>query len=143
MENILRIFLRSLRIGRVTRRYPDVPDPAPPWFRGKPVVDASRCLGDQACVEVCPSGAISTVAEPGGYRWQLDYARCVFCGLCAEGCAQGAIVMTPDYELASRTRADLQVVIHHKKDAVPQDRGNEVVQAGVSAAGSEAAHGRV
>src|SRR5215207_5612009 len=115
MENILRIFLRSLKIGTVTRRYPDVPDPAPPGFRGKPVVDTSRCVADGACVAVCPSGAISTVAEVDGHSWQLDYARCVFCGLCAEACGQGAIVITPDYELASRTRHDLQVVIHHRE----------------------------
>src|SRR5215212_3310182 len=115
MENILRILLRSFKIGIVTRRYPDVPDPAPPWFRGKPVVDTSRCVDDEACVMVCPSGAISMVPEPGGHKWQLDYARCVFCGLCAEACGQGAIMMTPDYELASRTRSDLQVVIHKRR----------------------------
>jgi len=29
----------------------------------------------------------------------IDYARCIFCGLCVDSCPRGAIEMTQDYEL--------------------------------------------
>ncbi len=53
-------------------------------------------------------------------HWRLDLARCIFCGLCEEVCPNGAISMTNDFELASRTRDDLIVSVIHRTGA---DRG--------------------
>lgn len=58
-----------------------------------------------------PAGA----ADPDGTAprldapriWQIDYGRCVFCGLCAEVCPEQAIAITGRYELAARRRQDL------------------------------------
>src|SRR5439155_8565127 len=57
---------------------------------------------------VCPSDAIEV--ERRGERewtWRLDLARCVGCGACAEACPTGAIAISPEFELAARSREDL------------------------------------
>ncbi|MDQ6602138.1 MAG: NADH-quinone oxidoreductase subunit NuoB [Chloroflexota bacterium] len=122
MLNVLR---ESLRTKRRTIAYPDVPDLAPPAYRGRPEIDphACQCAGD--CVAVCPSQAITlTQIAPGTERWQLDLARCVFCGLCAEVCPHDALTMTNDYELAARSRGDLITGVTFGPDAaaVPDTR---------------------
>jgi Ni,Fe-hydrogenase III small subunit/formate hydrogenlyase subunit 6/NADH:ubiquinone oxidoreductase subunit I len=115
MLNVLR---ESLRTKRRTTGYPDVPDLAPPAYRGRPVIDPMICECAGECVAACPSGAI-TLAEiaPETMRWQLDLARCVFCGLCAEACPHDAITLTNEYELAARSRADLITGVTYGPDA--------------------------
>ena len=113
MLNILRT---SLRIGRVTIDYPKSVEAT--VCRGRPQIDPDRCTIGQIhshtqsciCADVCPSNAITiSNGAAGAWRWQLDIARCVFCGLCEENCPNGAISLTNDFELASRTREDLIV----------------------------------
>jgi Ni,Fe-hydrogenase III small subunit/formate hydrogenlyase subunit 6/NADH:ubiquinone oxidoreductase subunit I len=108
-QRCVNIFRKSLATGLVTIGYPATPEPAPPAFRGKPVLRLDRCTGEAQCAEVCPASCISVTAEPssGGRVWTLDLAPCVFCGLCAEVCPTGAITMSGDYELAARDRRDL------------------------------------
>jgi formate hydrogenlyase subunit 6/NADH:ubiquinone oxidoreductase subunit I len=53
---------RGLRTGVLTTRYPAVVETMPTGFRGRPVLDASRCQADQgceACVQSCLPGALS------------------------------------------------------------------------------------
>jgi NADH-quinone oxidoreductase subunit I len=58
-------------------------------------------------------GADNTEAErysPGeryGKVYQINYLRCVFCGLCIEACPTRALTMTNEYELADSTREKL------------------------------------
>jgi Ni,Fe-hydrogenase III small subunit/formate hydrogenlyase subunit 6/NADH:ubiquinone oxidoreductase subunit I len=115
MLNVLR---ESLRTKRRTIAYPDVPDLAPPAYRGRPAIDPDACQCAGQCVAVCPSGAITlTETVPETARWQLDLARCVFCGLCAEACPHDAITITNDYELAARSRSDLVSGVTYGPDA--------------------------
>src|SRR5262245_41188628 len=106
---MMNIFRKSLKTGLVTTGYPDVAEPAPPAFRGRPALDVTRCTGEARCAEVCPSQCLTVTADPatGGRVWELDLAPCLFCGLCAEVCPTGAITMTGDFELAVRDRRDL------------------------------------
>ena len=48
-------------------------------------IDPARCIGCQACREVCPTGCIS-----GESPRAIDPARCIHCGNCAEACPVGA-----------------------------------------------------
>jgi formate hydrogenlyase subunit 6/NADH:ubiquinone oxidoreductase subunit I len=90
-------FLRPLRGGPLTRRYPDEQPVLPSTTRGLPEVDPSRCDANAACVTACPTGAISV--GPGG--WTVDTGRCVFCGICATACPQDAIRLGARFDLAA------------------------------------------
>jgi NADH-quinone oxidoreductase subunit I len=58
-------------------------------------------------------GADNTEEErysPGeryGRVYQINYARCILCGLCIEACPTRALTMTNEYELADTTRESL------------------------------------
>ena len=58
-------------------------------------------------------GADNTEEErysPGeryGRVYQINYLRCIFCGLCIEACPTRALTMTNEYELADDNRSDL------------------------------------
>jgi Ni,Fe-hydrogenase III small subunit/formate hydrogenlyase subunit 6/NADH:ubiquinone oxidoreductase subunit I len=119
---MLTVLRAALRAGRVTTTYPAAPSLPPPAFRGAPAIDPGRCDCSAACVDVCPSNAISlTERADRGMDWTLDLAPCVFCGLCADACPTGAISMTGEYELATRTREDLLTIVHHEADSPPPD----------------------
>lgn len=105
---MLRIVLNALRTGVVTTRYPAVPSVPPDRFRGAPVLRPGSHLPPPA---VCPVGAISERVDEGGRHVALDLARCVFCGRCAEDPWAGAITMGREFELAGRSRADLQIEV--------------------------------
>jgi Ni,Fe-hydrogenase III small subunit/Pyruvate/2-oxoacid:ferredoxin oxidoreductase delta subunit len=98
-------FLRArLRQGRQTLDFPDRMPPLPERFRGRPVVDSSRCReGCRDCATACPTRAIET--DP----LRIDLGACLFCPVCQEACPAEAITYTPDHRLAARTRTDLVV----------------------------------
>ena len=76
----MRVFRNSAR-GRVgTRAYPLESEMAPAAFRGQLQLDPARCTGDAACARVCPSQAITVERTDPGWIWELNDARCVFCG---------------------------------------------------------------
>jgi NADH-quinone oxidoreductase subunit I len=39
--------------------------------------------------------------------YQINYLRCIFCGLCIEACPTRSLTMTNEYELADDSRRDL------------------------------------
>ena len=45
--------------------------------------------------------------ERYGRVYQINYLRCIFCGLCIEACPTRALTMTNFYELADNNRGDL------------------------------------
>jgi formate hydrogenlyase subunit 6/NADH:ubiquinone oxidoreductase subunit I len=108
---------KGLRTGIVTTSYPAQPESMPPNFRGRPVLDAARCevkAGCTSCVEICPTNALRVEPIADGHgpqRVVLDYARCIMCGLCVPACPHGALTMSNEYELATRRRTDLEVIV--------------------------------
>jgi Ni,Fe-hydrogenase III small subunit/NAD-dependent dihydropyrimidine dehydrogenase PreA subunit len=104
---VLKILVERARQKHRTIRFPAAPPVLPERFRGRPVIDASKCPdGCRACAEACPTDAIG-VAPAGP---SLDLGRCLFCTDCVEACPEGAITYTQEYRLAARRREDL--VIH-------------------------------
>jgi Ni,Fe-hydrogenase III small subunit/NAD-dependent dihydropyrimidine dehydrogenase PreA subunit len=88
--------------GNRTTRFPAAAADLPGGFRGRPQLDASRCVeGCRACVEACPTGALQI--DP----LRLDLGTCVFCPACVEACPSGAITYTTNHQLAASSRAAL------------------------------------
>lgn len=52
------------------------------------VVDPSKCIADNLCVNQCPTGAISVDAEG---KAVIDADACIACGICAAVCPVNAI----------------------------------------------------
>ncbi len=110
---MLRAILRSLRTGVVTIRYPEQPARIPERFRGAPAVRPGSSFDALPPPSPCPSGAITGGAEHP--RYDIDLARCVFCGRCAERSLGGAIELGREVELAARRRESL--VVQVERDA--------------------------
>jgi len=86
--------------------YPDAPAPALPDRHGGGLrVEAAKCAeGCSACVEVCPTHAVT---KSPGNPIALDLGKCIFCAACVEICPTKAITQTGDHRLAARQREDL------------------------------------
>ena len=54
-----------------------------------------------------PTRSGTRPGERYGSVYQINYLRCIFCGLCIEACPTRALTMTNEYELADDNRADL------------------------------------
>ncbi len=106
---MLKVILARIRQGHRTMKYPAAPPPPlPALFRGRPEISAGACAeGCEACVEACPTGALSRAAR-GGRGAAIDLGRCLFCADCEEACPRGAIRFTKDYRLAARKREGLE-----------------------------------
>lgn len=111
---MLDILEKTLRTGIRTTKYPQVPDIAPPGFRGQPKLFPDKCTYCGKCVSVCPPGVIWLTEDKKEKTLTLSYCGCIFCGMCEEVCPSGAIRLTQEYELASKTKADLLTSIRRK-----------------------------
>jgi formate hydrogenlyase subunit 6/NADH:ubiquinone oxidoreductase subunit I len=103
----------------VTEGYPDpisskTADDLPTRSRGLLFNDIDRCTGCGDCEAVCPSRCIKVEHEPAAdvtKAWvsvfDIDFSRCIFCGLCVEVCQPGSLIHTRQYEGAAYQLSDL------------------------------------
>ena len=94
---------------RFTTRFPAEPCVVPEKFRGKPEFDLDSCVGCGACVNVCPTKALTQVDEANGdgalRKIKLRYDTCIFCGNCEEGCTtEKGIALSNQWDLAGLDR---------------------------------------
>lgn len=75
-----------------------------------------KCIGCYLCERVCPPNAISISTSQNKRRkidkYQIDYGRCQFCGLCVETCPTSTLAHTSFFEMADYTR---QLAIYDKR----------------------------
>lgn len=93
-----------------TVQYPDrtpirVQDTLPFRYRGILEVDLEICTACLACERACPIDCIVIDARKDKEsramvmtRFDIDIAKCMYCGLCSEPCPTGAIHHTPEFE---------------------------------------------
>lgn len=102
-----------------TVQYPDrtamrVQDTLPFRYRGILEVDVEICTGCLACERACPIDCIvidvtkdQETKEMVMTRFDIDMAKCMYCGLCSEPCPTGSIHHTPEFEGADYSLASL------------------------------------
>jgi formate hydrogenlyase subunit 6/NADH:ubiquinone oxidoreductase subunit I len=116
-------FVRGLRRGIVTTRYPVRPEPSAADLPTPPAFDAERIdagLADRLC-GVCPSRALRLVqgkGEAGGDVLIFDAGACTACGRCREA-APGAVATSGEFELAATARIHLVKRIPLRRGARP------------------------
>jgi Ni,Fe-hydrogenase III small subunit/ferredoxin len=93
---------RGLSKRRITTRYPQRAEPAPPGFHGQIDVAADAVASPQT-TDVCPTGALS--ADEYG-RVALDRGSCILCGQCVRA-APEMFSFGASYETAGRSACDL------------------------------------
>lgn len=101
---MLRFIRTRLQQGLRTANFPAETPVFPDRFRGRPVLDASRCAGCAECAARMPSGLL--VPSPGGGA-RLDAGAALYAPEEAAACPHGALTFTTDHRLASGTREGL------------------------------------
>ena len=94
---------------RFTTRFPAEPCVVPERYRGKPEFDTDTCIGCGACVNVCPTDALTQLddpqANPPARKITLRYDACIFCGNCEDNCTtEDGIKLSNQWDLATMDR---------------------------------------
>lgn len=126
----MRITWKHLFMKKVTRQYPDKFHPVrdgqtPEFLRNRLFVDMDLCIGCMICQRNCPVNCITIetiksvkddpeAVKPNGEKinlwvnkFDIDFAKCMFCNLCTEECPTDAIYMTTEFEYTSYVRDHL------------------------------------
>ncbi|MCC4118088.1 NADH-quinone oxidoreductase subunit NuoI [Aromatoleum toluclasticum] len=105
----------------VTMQYPDREKWVPyPRHRGHHVLrrdenGENKCVACELCAKICPCNCITVVPyedENGKRRplvYDVDMARCLYCGLCEDSCPEEAIALGSVFEYSSYTSEELVV----------------------------------
>lgn len=105
---------KVIKTGAPTLSYPLQPIEVDKNFRGKPEHNPQQCIGCAACVNACPSNALTveTLLASESLAWQFNLGRCIFCGRCEEVCPTAAIKLSQAYELAVWKKEDFLTQSH-------------------------------
>lgn len=114
---------RKLGGGAVTVQYPHEKEAPPIRARGVIALREDNCTACMLCSRSCPDWCIyieghKDLAPPrraGGAprkvnkldRFDIDYALCMYCGICVEVCPFDALFWSPEYEYSEPRIADL------------------------------------
>jgi len=119
----LGVTFKTMLAGAVTVQYPHVKEAPPSRARGVIALKEENCTVCMLCARQCPDWCIyidghNDKAPPrreGGKprtinildRFDIDYALCMYCGICVEVCPFDALFWTPEYEYSEPKIADL------------------------------------
>jgi NADH-quinone oxidoreductase subunit I len=114
--------------GAVTVQYPHEKEDPAPRSRGVIALLEENCTVCMLCARSCPDWCIyieghkekAPPRRPGGKprtvsaldRFDIDYALCMYCGICVEVCPFDALFWSPEYEYSEPRIADL---LHDKE----------------------------
>lgn len=112
--------------------------------RGVIALDQENCTVCMLCARSCPDWCIYIEGhkeekqpdEPGGRvrkrstldRFDIDYALCMYCGICVEVCPFDALFWTPEYEYSEYAMGDMMHDMDRLQDwltTVPEAPGIE------------------
>lgn len=122
----------------VTLQYPDVKLKLPERARNRLYVNIDDCIGCDQCALACPVDCISIdtikstpdqdlgVTSTGHKKrlhvptFDIDIAKCCYCGLCVYPCPTECIVMTDVFEFSEFDRNNL---VYHFSSMTPPEIG--------------------
>jgi NADH-quinone oxidoreductase subunit I len=123
----LRVTLQNLTRRSVTRQYPDEKPALPPRSRGVIALLEENCTSCMLCARECPDWCIYIdshkevvpAVEEGAKdrshnvldRFAIDFALCMYCGICIEVCPFDALFWSPEFEYAE---LDIRDLVHEK-----------------------------
>ncbi len=115
--------MRTAKDGANTIQYPHAKESPPVRARGVIALREDNCTACMLCARSCPDWCIyieghKQLAPPrraGGKprqvnhldRFDIDYALCMYCGICVEVCPFDALFWSPEYEYSEPRIADL------------------------------------
>jgi NADH-quinone oxidoreductase subunit I len=123
----LLVTLRHLFSRSITQEYPHEKPDLPPRTRGVIALKQENCTVCWKCSRECPDWCIyieshkETHAPVSGGRarsakvldrFAIDYALCMYCGICVEVCPFDALFWSPEFEYATYEIDELT----HEKD---------------------------
>jgi NADH-quinone oxidoreductase subunit I len=123
----LAVTLRTMTRRSVTRQYPEVRPDLSPRSRGVIALFEENCTVCMLCARECPDWCIyiesheETVPDPGGGRprshnvldrFAIDFALCMYCGICIDVCPFDALFWTPEFEYAEY---DIDELTHERE----------------------------
>ena len=123
----LSVTLNTMLHRSVTRQYPHVKPDLPPRTRGVIALKEGNCTVCYKCSRECPDWCIYIDAhkethDPAGGgrarsakildRFAIDYALCMYCGICVEVCPFDALFWSPEFEYATY---GIDELIHEKE----------------------------
>jgi len=119
----LGVTLRSMTKRSVTQEYPHVRPELPPRSRGVIALLEENCTSCMLCARECPDWCIYIDSHKetiparteGGRertrnvldRFAIDYALCMYCGICIEVCPFDALFWSPEFEYAEGNLLDM------------------------------------
>jgi NADH-quinone oxidoreductase subunit I len=127
----LGVTLKTMLRPAITQQYPHVKPDLPARTRGVIALKESNCTVCYKCSRECPDWCIYIDAhkeshEPAGGgrarsvkvldRFAIDYALCMYCGICVEACPFDALFWSPEFEYAEY---DI-VSMTHEKDRLEE-----------------------
>jgi NADH-quinone oxidoreductase subunit I len=123
----LAVTLNTALHRSITQQYPHVKPDLPARTRGVIALKEANCTVCYKCSRECPDWCIYIDAhketnEPaaGGRarsakvldRFAIDYALCMYCGICVEVCPFDALFWSPEFEYAEH---GIDELIHEKE----------------------------
>jgi NADH-quinone oxidoreductase subunit I len=123
----LLVTLKHMLRPSVTQQYPDEKPDLPPRSRGVIALKEANCTVCYKCSRECPDWCIYIDAHKethdpasGGRarsvkvldRFAIDYALCMYCGICVEVCPFDALFWSPEFEYATY---DIVELTHEKE----------------------------
>ncbi|NUU26184.1 MAG: NADH-quinone oxidoreductase subunit I [Streptomycetaceae bacterium] len=123
----LAVTLKTMTRRSVTQGYPDVAPELPARSRGVIALFEENCTVCMLCARECPDWCIYIdshkevvpAREPGARdrtrnvldRFAIDFALCMYCGICVEVCPFDALFWSPEFEYATE---DIRQLTHEK-----------------------------
>ena len=123
----LSVTLKTMLQPAVTQQYPRVKPDLPPRTRGVIALKEANCTVCYKCSRECPDCCIYIDAhkethDPAGGgrarsakvldRFAIDYALCMYCGICVEVCPFDALFWSPEFEYGEY---DIDLMTHEKE----------------------------